>query len=131
MSREGVLAAIGEAVTSGNVEPLRKVTATADDLLKLQGTPPRKETGNHVALTRQMSDDVVAAVKKFRQETRATRMERTIAGEYREHAPIENVVAAADQVRDAQIVFATPAGDRPFSVGVLILVDRCWKILYV
>jgi len=130
-SREQIIDTIGKAAISGETDSLRALTATADDLVRLQnehGTPNKE---NRTALTRQMADDVVNAVKRFRTDSKPSRVMRTAAGEFREHAPIENIAPEADQVRDVRIVFETPGGEKSLTIGVLVRVGRCWKILYV
>jgi hypothetical protein len=78
-----------------------------------------------------MADDAVRAVGRFRSDAKPSNIVRATAGEFREHAPIENVASAADQVRDAQIVFDTPLGERSLTIGMLVRVGHCWKILYI
>lgn len=132
VSREQLIERIGQAVISGETASLRTLTASADDLLLLQGEGPAAwKSENRAALTRQMADDVVTAINRFRTDMKPSRVVRSTAGELREHSPIENIAPSADQVRAAQIIFDTPAGEKSLTIGVLVRVDRCWKILYI
>jgi len=132
VSREQLIERIGQAVISGETASLRALTASADDLLLLQGEgQTTSNSENRTALTRQMAGDVVTAINRFRTDVKPSRVVRSTVGELREHSPIENIAPAADQIRDAQIIFDTPAGEKSLTIGVLVRVDRCWKILYI
>ena len=128
---DDVLSTVGAAVVSGDVRAVTGMAVRAEDLLKLQNLAPSSSPENRKKLDDQTTNDIRTAVLDFRKANAPLAVARVKRGTIKEHAAIENIAGTVDQIRDAQIVFATPAGAKVLAVGMLIRIGNCWKILYI
>lgn len=130
-SSDQVLAAIADAGLTGEMDHVKTLAATSEDLLRLQKLPPSSDSTNRAAFDRQVADDIAASIKRFREESAPSAVIQTKKGEFRKNTAIENIAQGVDQIRNSTVVYTASAGEKSLEIGVLINVNGCWKILYL